>query len=142
MSTIKQTGIATLTSVLAGMLVLACGGFDESVYNGQADGYITGLVTMVLKYSETQNSLTREADPISGVRIFTNSGDETFSDEAGYFLLKVKPAERIVVHFEKEDHTSSIKTTSVGDWQTSTIMAVLKHREVFQVNNIQNGAGN
>jgi hypothetical protein len=140
MSKIKQTGVVTLTAVLAGMLVLACGGFDESAYSGQADGYITGLVTMVPKYSETEDSLTRKADPISGVRVFTNSGDETFSDEAGHFLLKVKPAERIVVYFEKEDHTSSIKTTSVGDWQTSTVMAVLKRREVFQVNNIQNGA--
>ncbi|MBW1811672.1 MAG: hypothetical protein JRJ87_26020, partial [Deltaproteobacteria bacterium] len=137
---LRQMGITTLIASLTGLLVLACGGFDESTYSGPSVGYLTGLVTEVPDYEETEDSLIRKADPISKVRVFTDTGAETFTDEAGHFRLEVKPAERIVVHFEKENHTSSTKTASVGDWQTSTVMAVLKRREVFQVSNIENGA--
>ena len=140
MSGYRQAGITVLVAMITGLFFLACAGFEESDYSGPADGYITGLVTGVPEYVEGEDSLIRKADPISGVRVFTDAGDETFTDEAGLFLLKVKPAERIVVHFEEENHTSSIKATSVGDWKTSTIMTVLKRREVFQVSNIQNGA--
>jgi len=136
----KQARVVVLVIVLTGLVFFACAGFEESAYTGPADGYITGLVTEVPEYQEAEDSLVRTADPIAGVRVFTDSGDETFTDESGHFLLQVKPAERIVVHFEEENHTSSIKATSVGDWQTSTVMAVLKRRQVFQLSNIQNGA--
>jgi len=132
--------MAVLAAMVAGLVFFACAGFEESAYKGPADGYITGLVTEVPEYQETADSLERTADPIAGVRVFTDSGEETFTDESGHFLLQVKPSEKIVVHFEEENHTSSIKATSVGDWQTSTVMAVLKRREVFQISNIQNGA--
>lgn len=132
--------VAVLVALMTGLVFFACAGFEESAYTGPADGYITGLVTEVPEYQESEDSLVRTADPIAGVRVFTDSGEETFTDENGHFLLQVKPAKKIVVRFEEESHTSSIKTTSVGDWQTSTVMAVLKPREVFQISNIQNGA--
>jgi len=136
----RQARMTVLAAMITGLLFFACAGFEESAYTGPAEGYITGLVTGVPEYQEAEDGLVRTADPIAGVRVFTDSGEETFTDESGHFLLQVKPAKKIVVHFEEENHTSSIKTTSAGDWQTSTVMAVLKQREVFQISNIQNGA--
>ncbi len=134
-----RTGLLVLVVFMAGGLFVACAGFEESAYTGPVEGYVTGLVTEVPEYQEEADTLVRKAEPIPGVRVFTKAGDETFTDQAGHFLLKVEPAERILVHFEEENHTSSIKTTSVGDWKTATVMVVLKRREVFQVSNIQNG---
>ena len=140
MTRYRQARAAVVAALVSGLVLFACAGFEESKYTGPADGYITGLVTGLPEYREAEDSLVRTAEPIAGVRVSTDSGEETFTDENGYFLLQVKPARKIVVHFEEESHTSSIKTTSVGDWQTSTVTAVLKRREVFQISNIQNGA--
>ena len=140
MTRYHKAGVAVWVAMLSGLVFFACAGFEESAYTGPAEGYITGLVTEVPAYQENEDSLVRTADPIAGVRVYTDSGAETFTDESGHFLLQVKPAKKIVVVFEEESHTSSIKSTSVGDWQTSTVMAVLKRREVFKISNIQNGA--
>ena len=128
MSGYRPAGIAVLVALMTGLLFFGCAAFEEDAYTGPADGYITGLVTEVPEYQEGEGTLIRNADPIAGARVFTDRGEETITDADGLFRLKVEPAERIVVHFEEESHTSSIKTTSVGDWKTSTVMAVLKRR--------------